>query len=92
VERSADDVELVLGLLSGGLYILPRNLTVQKQIGANVFTGSYVGQLGRHLRYAPNINLPWWAGVRTCTASTNTAETGKRALQEGRARRVLGDN
>src|SRR5215813_3298059 len=39
-------------------YIMQWNLTFQKQIGANVFSAGYVGQVGRHLQYAPNINIP----------------------------------
>ena len=39
-------------------YIMSDNLTVQKQIGQNVITVAYVGLLGRHLQYAPNINNP----------------------------------
>ena len=44
-------------------YIMQWNLTTQKQIGANVFSVGYVGQLGRHLQYAPNINLPVPSGT-----------------------------
>jgi hypothetical protein len=39
-------------------YIMQWNLTVQKQVGANVFSVGYVGQVARHLQYAPNINVP----------------------------------
>jgi hypothetical protein len=39
-------------------YIMQWNLTVQKQFGANVVSAGYVGQVGRHLQYAPNINIP----------------------------------
>ncbi len=39
-------------------YIMQWNLTLQKQIGANVFSAGYVGQVARHLQYAPNINIP----------------------------------
>ncbi len=39
-------------------YIMQYNLTVQKQFGANVFSVGYVGEVGRHLQYAPNINIP----------------------------------
>jgi hypothetical protein len=39
-------------------YIMQWNTTVQKQIGANVFSAGYVGQVARHLQYAPNINIP----------------------------------
>ena len=39
-------------------YIMQYNVTVQKQIGQNVISVAYVGELGRHLQYAPNINIP----------------------------------
>ena len=39
-------------------YIMQWNLTFQKQIGANVFSVGYVGQVARHLQYAPNLNIP----------------------------------
>ncbi len=39
-------------------YILQYNLTIQKQFGANVVSAGYVGQVGRHLQYAPNVNIP----------------------------------
>jgi hypothetical protein len=39
-------------------YIMQWNLTIQKQFGANVVSAGYVGQVGRHLQYAPNINIP----------------------------------
>jgi hypothetical protein len=39
-------------------YIMQYNVTIQKQIGENVFSVGYVGELGRHLQYAPNINIP----------------------------------
>jgi len=39
-------------------YIMQWNLTVQKQIGANVISAGYVGQVARHLQYDPYINLP----------------------------------
>jgi Carboxypeptidase regulatory-like domain len=39
-------------------YIMQWNLTVQKQFGANVVSAGYVGQIARHLQYAPNINVP----------------------------------
>ena len=39
-------------------YIMQWNTTVQKQVGANVFSVGYVGQVARHLQYAPNINIP----------------------------------
>ena len=40
-------------------YLEQYNLTMQKQIGANVFSAGYVGALGRRLVYGDrNINLP----------------------------------
>ena len=39
-------------------YSMQWNLTVQKQFGQNVVSVGYVGQLARHLQYAPNVNLP----------------------------------
>jgi hypothetical protein len=39
-------------------YIMQYNLTVQKQFGSNVLSVGYVGELGRHLQWAPNINVP----------------------------------
>jgi len=39
-------------------YIMQYNLTVQQQFGANVVSVGYVGELGRHLQWAPNINVP----------------------------------
>src|SRR6516225_4357433 len=39
-------------------YIMQWNTTIQKQFGANVVSVGYVGQLARHLQYAPNINIP----------------------------------
>ncbi len=39
-------------------YLEQYTLQVQKQIGANVITVGYVGNLGRHLTANPNINLP----------------------------------
>ncbi|MEO8052534.1 MAG: hypothetical protein ABI833_19160, partial [Acidobacteriota bacterium] len=39
-------------------YIMQWNVTVQKQFGANVVSVGYVGQVGRHLQWAPNINIP----------------------------------
>jgi hypothetical protein len=39
-------------------YIMQWNVTVQKQFGANVVSAGYVGQVARHLQYAPNINIP----------------------------------
>ena len=39
-------------------HIMQWNLTVQKQIGENVVTMSYVGMLGRHLQWAQTVNTP----------------------------------
>ena len=45
-----------------------RTAPMQKQIGANVFTVAYVGELGRHLQYAPNANLPAPSGTAVTPA------------------------
>ena len=39
-------------------YIMQYNVTIQKQFGQNVISAGYVGELTRHLHYAPNENLP----------------------------------
>jgi len=39
-------------------YIMQYNLTFQQQFGQNVVSAGYVGELGRHLQYAPNVNIP----------------------------------
>src|SRR5579862_679606 len=39
-------------------YIIQYNLTVQKQFGQNVVSVGYVGEVARHLQYAPNQNIP----------------------------------
>jgi hypothetical protein len=66
------NVSQLLGPVAGGLQsslsakadtypnasVMQYNLTVQKQIGQNVFTVAYVGLLARHLYYVPNVNLP----------------------------------
>jgi hypothetical protein len=44
-------------------YIMQWNLTTQKQIGQNVLTVAYVGELGRHLQYAWNANQPVPSGT-----------------------------
>ena len=46
-----------------GAKVMQWNFTIQKQLGANVFTAAYVGELGRHLQYAPNANLPAPSGT-----------------------------
>jgi hypothetical protein len=46
-----------------GAKVMQWNFTMQKQFGANVFTVAYVGELGRHLQYAPNVNLPVPSGT-----------------------------
>ncbi len=46
-----------------GAKVMEWNFTMQKQLGANVFTVAYVGELGRHLQYAPNVNLPAPSGT-----------------------------
>jgi hypothetical protein len=39
-------------------YIMQWNLTFQQQFGQNVVSVGYVGQVGRHLQYAPGENIP----------------------------------
>ena len=46
-----------------GAKVMEWNFTMQKQLGENVFTVSYIGSLGRHLQYAPNVNLPVPSGT-----------------------------
>jgi hypothetical protein len=46
-----------------GAKVMEWNFTIQKQVGANVFTVAYVGALGRHLQYATNVNLPVPSGT-----------------------------
>ena len=38
-------------------YIEQMNLTIEQAIGGTVFTVGYVGELGRHLRISPNLDL-----------------------------------
>ncbi len=73
----AANIAQLLGPVAGGLQsslsahsdyypgakVMQYNLTIQKEIGANVFTMAYVGALGRHLQYAPNVNLPVPSGT-----------------------------
>src|SRR3984885_8927413 len=46
-----------------GAKVMEWNFTMQKQLGQNVFTVAYIGSLGRHLQYAPNVNLPVPSGT-----------------------------
>ncbi len=46
-----------------GAKVMEWNMAVQKQIGANVITVSYIGELGRHLQYSWNANLPVPSGT-----------------------------
>jgi len=46
-----------------GAKVMEWNFTVQKGFGQNVFTMAYIGSLGRHLQYAPNVNLPVPSGT-----------------------------
>ena len=39
-------------------YIMQWNMTFQQQFGQNVVSVGYVGQVARHLQYAPNVNIP----------------------------------
>jgi hypothetical protein len=73
----APNVSQILGSVAGGLptslvshsdyypgsKVMQWNFTMQKQFGANVFTLAYVGELGRHLNYAPNVNQPVPSGT-----------------------------
>ena len=52
-----------------GAKVMEWNFTMQKQLGANVFTVAYVGSLGRHLQYAPNVNLPVPSGTAVTPAT-----------------------
>ena len=53
--------------------VMEWNFTIQKQLGANVFTVAYVGELGRHLQYVPNANLPAPSGTATTPAYIRAA-------------------
>jgi hypothetical protein len=46
-----------------GAKVMEWNFTIQKELGQNVFTMAYIGSLGRHLQYAPNVNLPVPSGT-----------------------------
>ena len=39
-------------------YIMQYNVTFQQQFGSNVVSVGYVGEVARHLQYAPNLNIP----------------------------------
>jgi hypothetical protein len=56
------------------------NLTVQKEIGANVLTVAYVGALGRHLQYAPNVNLPVPSGTSVTKEDAVCLESVRRPV------------
>lgn len=53
--------------------VMEWNFTIQKQLGANVFTVAYVGELGRHLNYSTNVNLPAPSGTATTPAYIRAA-------------------
>jgi Carboxypeptidase regulatory-like domain/TonB dependent receptor len=53
--------------------VMEWNFTIQKQLGSNVFTVAYVGELGRHLNYATNVNLPAPSGTATTPAYLRAA-------------------
>lgn len=53
--------------------LMEYNWTMQKQVGANVFTVAYIGALGRHLQYAPNVNLPPPSGTAVTPAYVHFA-------------------
>jgi hypothetical protein len=46
-----------------GAKVMEWNFTIQKELGQNVFTMAYIGSLGRHLQYAPNVNYPVPSGT-----------------------------
>jgi len=46
-----------------GAKVMEWNFTIQKELRQNVFTMAYIGSLGRHLQYAPNVNLPVPSGT-----------------------------
>jgi hypothetical protein len=56
-----------------GASVMQWNLNVQKQIGSNVFTVAYVGELGRHLQYSWNANLPVPSGTAVTPAYLRAA-------------------
>ena len=58
INRNFPGVVFAHALVYPQAYIMQYNLTVQKQFGSNVVSAGYVGQVGRHLQYAPNINIP----------------------------------
>ncbi len=39
-------------------YIMQYNVTFQQQFGQNVVSAGFVGEVARHLQYAPNMNIP----------------------------------
>jgi len=53
--------------------VMEWNFTIQKQLGANVFTVAYVGELGRHLNYNTNANLPAPSGTAVTPAYIRAA-------------------
>jgi Carboxypeptidase regulatory-like domain/TonB dependent receptor len=53
--------------------VIEWNFTMQKQLGANVFTVAYVGSLGRHLQYLTNVNLPAPSGSAVTPAYLRAA-------------------
>jgi hypothetical protein len=53
--------------------VMEWNFTIQKQLGGNVFTVAYVGELGRHLNYATNVNLPAPSGTAVTPAYIRAA-------------------
>jgi hypothetical protein len=53
--------------------VMEWNFTMQKQLGANVFTVAYIGELGRHLNYVTNVNLPAPSGSAVTPAYIRAA-------------------
>src|ERR1700688_657038 len=56
-----------------GAKVMEWNFTMQQQLGADVLTAAYVGSLGRHLNYAPNVNLPVPSGSAITPAYVRAA-------------------
>jgi hypothetical protein len=51
-------------------YIEQFNLTLQQEIGKSTFSVSYVGEIGKHLRLNPNLNLAA-PGYHSCTSTSS---------------------
>lgn len=87
-------------------YVEQFNLMLQKEIGANVITVGYVGELGRRMQFQPNADLPAPPGagnptpaykyqaqlpyVNTITYTYGAAESSYHAMQASFQRRYSG--